>query len=519
MKKYSFALGLLLALAPSTARADVSVLLLEGVGVAGEFTGSGHAAIYLSNICSDGPVELRLCQPGETGVVISNYPGFGKDASYEWIATPVIPYLYGVENEKDIPLYANGKIRRFLRETYRQKHLRSVIPDNADGSIPEGSWRTMLGMTFNRDIYSFNIKTTSEEDEKFLKEFTSLPNENRFNSFNRNCADFVRKTINRYFPQAARRDLINDFGISTPKAIAKSLTQYATDRPELLFTITRYPQVAGPIWRSSDNRNFTETAFTSKKYVIPSLLFEPALIGIFASTYLITGRFDVHQAHQKLPTPEIAQLNLEEDRLNRAKSQTKEEVARLNHSAGAAERDDPAARLKAIAAKKEFTRLRFLGNDEIRKRYREIFAPILARAINQGLFIDREEVKTFFRDLEIQSEPALDEKGALILKVRDGDEERVLGLTRDNIISANSDVRLASKLLLAKVYADLYGKAKNRVPLVTYEEDWALMDRLLARFAAADESYKTKPRSRFLAVPLKTSAKRKLEKFFIGLTH
>ena len=121
--------------------------------------------------------------------------------------------------------------------------------------------------------------------------------------------------------------------------------------------------------------------------------------------------------------------------------------------------------------------------------------------------------------MEIQSEPALDEKGALILKVRDGGEERLLGLTRDNIMGANSDVRLASKLLLAKVYADLYGKAKNRVPLVTYEEDWALMDRLLARFAAADESYKTKPSSRFLAVPLKTSAKRNLEKFFIGLTH
>src|SRR5688500_12805767 len=128
----------------------------------------------------------------------------------------------------------------------------------------------------------------------------------------------------------------------------------------------------------------------------------------------------------------------------------------------------------------------FLGNEQIRKRYREIFAPILARALKQGLFIDREEVKTFFRDLEIQSEPALDENGALILKVRDRGEERVLGLTRDNIMSANSDVRLAYKLLLAKVYADLYGKAKNRAPLVTYEEDWALMDRLMSRFAAAD---------------------------------
>src|SRR5687768_3719505 len=112
MKRYLFSL-ILIFLVPEVVRADVSFFLLEGVGVAGEFTGSGHAAIYLSNICSDGPVELRLCQPGETGVVISNYPAFGKNAAYEWIAIPVIPYLYGVENEKDIPLYANGKIRRF----------------------------------------------------------------------------------------------------------------------------------------------------------------------------------------------------------------------------------------------------------------------------------------------------------------------------------------------------------------------------------------------------------------------
>ena len=515
MKKYLFLSILIVVLSSGVARADVSFFLLEAVGVAGESTGSGHAAIYLSNICSDGPLQLRLCQSGEKGTVISNYPGFAENAPYEWMAIPVVPYLYGVENERDIPLYADGKIRNFLRETYRQKHLRSVIADNADGTMPKGGWKTMLTMAFNRDIYSFNVKTTPEQDAKFLEGFTSLPNEDRFNSFNRNCADFIRKVVNRYFPDAASRDVINDFGITTPKAIARSFTGFATDRPELLFSITKYSQVAGPIWRSHDNRNFSETAFTSKKYVIPTLLFEPPLLGIFAGAYLVSGRFDAHQQYKKYPNPEIARLILEE---NLVKQADHGQGTKLNaHSSGGV--NESHARLKEIAAKKEIGRLRQLGDEQIWKRYGELFAPILARALNQGLFVDQEEVKTFFRDLELQSEPAFDENGALILKVRDRGAEHVLGLTRDNILSKNSDIRLAYKLMLAKVYADVNAKEKNRNSLFTFESDWALLDRLAASYAAASPFEAGKSGTRFLEVPVKTSTKRSVQKLLISIMH
>src|SRR5688572_12850705 len=312
MKKCLFSLALILVFVPTIARADVSLFTLESVGVTGEFTGSGHTAIYFSNICVDGPTRLRLCQRGEHGAVISNYPDFGKKLPREWMAIPVIPYLYGVEQERDIPLYANGKIRNFLREAYRKKHLPNIVADKADGTMPEGGWRTMLTMAFNRDIYSFNVKTTIEEDAKFLNEFNSTTGKGEFNSFTRNCADFARKVINRYFPGAARRDVINDFGITTPKALAKSLTSYASDRPQRLFYITKYSQVAGPIWRSYDNRNFTEKALTSKKYLVPSLVFYPPVYAVFAGAYLTTGRFSVHQTYEKYATPEIAQLNLDE---------------------------------------------------------------------------------------------------------------------------------------------------------------------------------------------------------------
>jgi len=165
-------------------------------------------------------------------------------------------------------------------------------------------------------------------------------------------------------------------------------------------------------------------------------------------------------------------------------------------------------------------RLRQLGDEQIWKRYGQLFAPILGRALNQGLFVDQAEVKTFFRDLELQSEPAFDENGALILKVRDHGAERVLGLTRDNIMSQNSDIRLAYKLMLAKVYADVNAREKNRNSLVTFESDWALLDRLSASYAAsAAPSEAGKSGARFLEVPVKTSTKRNIQKLLISIMH
>lgn len=506
MKKYIFALVLMLVFVPDVARADVSLLVLESIGVAGEFTGSGHTAIYLSNICADTPVNLRLCRAGEQGVVITSYPAFSKDAPQEWLAIPITPFLYGVEDKKDIPLYANGEVRTLLRETYRKKHLGAIVADSADGTMPLGGWRTMLTMAFNRDIYGFNIKTTIEEDARFLKEFNSLPNKNEFSTFTSNCADFTRKVINRYFPGATRRDMINDFGITTPKAVARSLTGYATNRPERLFNITKYPQVAGPIWRSYDNRNFTEHAFRSKKYLVPSLIFDPPLLAIFSGAYFITGRFNVHRTYEKHATPQIAQLNLDKSLLKKAK--------RAEHSAGVTS-------LKEIAGNKEIERSKLLGTKQTWDAYRANFAPLLKNAIAQGLFLNKKEVRTFFRDLELQSDPAFDANGAPVLRVRYYGEERALGITHNNILSANSDKELAYKLMLAKISANLNASEKNRSSLTEFRADWDLMRQLSIGYGASSETF-SKPkrnRRRFLETPVPTSFSHKLKKSFINITH
>ena len=128
------AAALLLA-AASLASASATLLLEEPYGHMGFFTGTGHAAVYLSNVCAnnDDPRVLRPCAGGETGVVLSRYDGV---AGYDWLAIPLIPYLYAVDRPADIPLFADAKMVAFLRDSYRRKHLENIVPDNADRTTP-----------------------------------------------------------------------------------------------------------------------------------------------------------------------------------------------------------------------------------------------------------------------------------------------------------------------------------------------------------------------------------------------
>src|SRR5256885_11263842 len=97
------------------AHASATLLLEEPYGKLGFFTATGHSAMYLSGVCAESPVILRRCVPGEMGVVLSRYDGVG---GYDWIAIPLIPYLYAVKQPEDLPLFADAKMVAFLRDRY-----------------------------------------------------------------------------------------------------------------------------------------------------------------------------------------------------------------------------------------------------------------------------------------------------------------------------------------------------------------------------------------------------------------
>jgi hypothetical protein len=77
--------------ATSHAHAGVTLFLEEPYSYDGAFAGTGHAAVYLTRVCAESPLVLRRCAPGELGAVISRYDNI---AGHDWIAIPLIPYLY-----------------------------------------------------------------------------------------------------------------------------------------------------------------------------------------------------------------------------------------------------------------------------------------------------------------------------------------------------------------------------------------------------------------------------------------
>ena len=89
--------------------------------------------------------------------MISRYT---RIAGYDWIAIPLVPYLYAVENPEDVPLYADPKLVAFLRDQYRRARLEDLAPDAPGGETPKGDWYELVGSSYDRTNYGFEIETT-----------------------------------------------------------------------------------------------------------------------------------------------------------------------------------------------------------------------------------------------------------------------------------------------------------------------------------------------------------------------
>ena len=250
----------------AAAHADVTLLLEEPYGAFGGMTPTGHAAIYLDRVCAATPVELRRCAPGEEGVVISRYHRVG---GYDWIAIPLIPYLYAVENAEDVPARVTPQQAAALRDAYRRAHLEDIVADESDGGAPHGEWIQLLGEAYDRTIYTYGMETTPAQDDELISALNSRSNRARFSLLLHNCADFSRQVIDFYYPHAVHRSLIADLGIMTPKQAAKCVLRYSRKHPDLQFTSFLIPQVPGTIARSSAVRGVLESFVRSKKYAVP----------------------------------------------------------------------------------------------------------------------------------------------------------------------------------------------------------------------------------------------------------
>lgn len=272
--------------------ANATLFVQEPYGLFGAINPTGHTSIYLSRVCADTPVLLRRCDPGESGVVISRYRKIG---GYDWIAIPVVPYLYAVEDLTSIPERANSETVASLRDEYRRKHLQQIVPDGPDGQIPRGSWVELVGAAYNRKIYGFEIETTEAQDDYFISVLNSRKNERRFNLFFNNCADFSGRILNLYYPGIIRRSYIADAGITTPQQVVKRLISYAKHHPGFSISTFLFPQITGARRSSKRVRGVSGGVVRSKKYILPLAAFHPWIAGSIVAVYLAWGRFNVAQ--------------------------------------------------------------------------------------------------------------------------------------------------------------------------------------------------------------------------------
>jgi hypothetical protein len=123
--------------------AQAALLMEEPYGFFGTVNPTGHTAIYFERICAASPVGLRRCEPGELGAVVSRYQGI---AGYDWVAVPLIPYLFSVDNAESVPAHVNRETVDRLRSRYHEEYLLSLGDDLPAGNLVHGGWTELVGV-------------------------------------------------------------------------------------------------------------------------------------------------------------------------------------------------------------------------------------------------------------------------------------------------------------------------------------------------------------------------------------
>jgi hypothetical protein len=407
---------------------SATLLLEEPYGKLGFFTATGHAAVYLSGVCAETPLVLRPCAPGELGAVISRYDGVG---GYDWVAIPLIPYLYAVEQPEDIPLFVDARMVAFLRDQYRRKHLEAVAPDRDNGETPGGNWYELVGSAYDRSAYAFEIETSAEQDLAFISAYNSAPNRSHFHITYRNCADFAKDVINFYYPKSLRRSVVADIGITTPKQMAKTLIKYSVHHRELEFSRFVIPQVPGSVSRSTPVHGVVESFLKSKKYIVPAAVVNPVFAGCVVAVYEGTGagRFDparqalVFSAERALEPP----LGAEDRRSYQSE---------LNHLELSHLVTDPASELNGVRIEK--------------------WGRLLRNAV-----------------------PDLDARGRPVLRIQVGGQVVTVGVSGSNILANDAPRQFAQQLLEARLHAELRRGSPPKASESDVTRDWEMLQRAM----------------------------------------
>jgi hypothetical protein len=279
---------------------QAALLMEEPYGFFGAVNPTGHNAIYFAHICAETPVRLRRCEPGEEGAVIARYQGID---GYDWVAIPLVPYLYAVENVSDVPAHVDHDLVDRMRDRYRETHMQDLGQDLPAGNLFRDGWTQLIGSAYERRIYAFRFETTAVQDDAVIARLNAGKNKSNFNLLFNNCADFARVVLNDYFPHTFRRSIFPDAGMTTPKQITYKLVRYAHKHPETELTVFEIPQIPGYRRRSHSNKSIDESIVTTV-YAIPIAIVNPYLAGGLFVDYLVRGRYHLIPKQTEIVDPD-----------------------------------------------------------------------------------------------------------------------------------------------------------------------------------------------------------------------
>ena len=290
------AVFLLLVTAPCSIEAELTVFVGEPFGNFGSMMPLGHTAIYLSRVCADGPLKLRMCRSDEPqGVVLARYHRIGQ---YDWLASPVSEFLYAAAPGQQVQTYVTAESAWQARQQYRRRYLNTIVPDGQEGDMtghggPLEEWWESAGVTFNRRVWGYSLDTTAEQDEHFIAVMNADQNKHLYHLKKTNCADFISDMVNLYFAHAVHNDRIGDFGLMTPKEVARCVAAYGEMHPELHFRVTEMPQLSGTLRRSRPVRGGAESGLKTKRYLFTLAVIQPEVPTGLLVLYLWHGRWQI----------------------------------------------------------------------------------------------------------------------------------------------------------------------------------------------------------------------------------
>lgn len=413
-------LALMVLACASLASASATLFLEEPYGKLGFFTATGHAAVYLSGVCAETPLVLRPCRSGETGVVISRYDGVGH---YDWVAIPLVPYLYAVERPEDVPLFVDARMVAFLRDRYRRQYLEGVAPDRKNGDTPGGNWYELVGSSYDRTIYGFQVETTPERDAALIRKLNRTPNRSHFRTVSNNCADFAKDIVNFYYPKTVHRSVVADIGITTPKQMAKMLVKFNHKHPDVEYTHFMIAQVPGSTPRSFAVHGVVESFFKSKKYIVPSAVASPIFAGCVFAVYegVGAGRFE----------PGRGALILDSD--------------------GTLEQP--------------------IGHEDLRAFQQELKSLLASEyPISAGRSLEKNWAR-----LESTAKIAFDDQGRPVLEMQENGRIIRMGLSVENVLNGSAPPPLVRELLEARLQSELRPKAAHEISEDQVTRDWELL--------------------------------------------